>query len=272
MPTVPDFSSLIVSRRSSDTLPFARLRGLVLAGSLYASGLAALLLAPFVVIEEVRPPRAAILPEGPLVPLEFHKPRGGPHTRQGVRDGHGGSQRSSAPKPSAAGTAVRRLEAALPPPESAIASSDPTLSGSDGQGDRLGVPGGSDDGPADGPDGNCQGCPGVGPGGPDGPDEPFDQFTPGLVPPSLVPGTRALPEYPDLARRAGLQGTVILLVVVEADGRIGEIEVIKSPDQRWGFDLAAINAVKRWRYHPAMMNERPVGAYIQVMVEFSLAR
>ena len=84
--------------------------------------------------------------------------------------------------------------------------------------------------------------------------------------------TRALPNYPDLARRASLQGTVILLVVIEADGTVGEIEVVRSPDQRWGFDLAAINAVKRWRYQPALMNGKPVATYIQVMVEFILAR
>lgn len=269
MPNVPDFSSLIVSRRSSETLPFERLRGLALAGSLYASGLAALLLAPFVVLEEVRPPRAAI-PEGLTVPLEFRQPRGGPLVRKGVRDGHRGSQRSSAPKPSA--PSMPRLEAALPPPESETASSSPTLAGSDGQGDRLGVPEGPPEGPAEGPPGDCPGCTGKGRGVPDGQDEPLDATTPGLVPPSLIPGSRALPEYPDIGRRAGLQGTVILLVVVEADGRIGTIEVIRSPDQRWGFDLAAINAVKRWRYRPALMNERPVAAYIQVMVEFSLAR
>jgi periplasmic protein TonB len=269
MPTVPDFSSLIVSRRSSGAVPLARMRGLVLAGSLYASGLAALLLAPFVVLEEVRPPRAA---EEPLVPLEFHQPRGGPHIRQGVRDGHHGPRPSSAAKPPQARAVPRPVDATPPPPESEIAESQSPIDGTDGPGDRLGVPGGSDDGPADGPDGNCRGCTGKGPGVPDGQDEPFDQLTPGLVPPFLVPGSRSLPEYPDLARRAGLQGTVILLVVVEADGRIGEIEVIKSPDQRWGFDLAAINAVKRWRYRPAMMNERPVAAYIQVMVEFTLAR
>ena len=98
------------------------------------------------------------------------------------------------------------------------------------------------------------------------------QGTLGLIPPSLVPGSRALPKYPDLARRAGLQGTVILLAVIEKNGTVGEIEVVKSPDQRWGFDLAAIDAVKQWRYQPALMNGGPVAAYIQVMVEFTLAR
>ena len=47
---------------------------------------------------------------------------------------------------------------------------------------------------------------------------------------------------------------------------------MKNGDQRWGFDLAAIDAVKQWRYQPALMNGAPVAAYIQIMVEFTLAR
>jgi outer membrane biosynthesis protein TonB len=50
------------------------------------------------------------------------------------------------------------------------------------------------------------------------------------------------------------------------------VQVIRSPDQRWGFDLAAIEAVKRWRYRPALLDGRPVAVYAQVMVEFTLAR
>src|SRR6185295_2522381 len=102
MPAVPDFSSLIVSRPSSGPLAIGRLRGLVLAGSLYASGLAALLLAPFLVLEAMNPPRAAINPEEPPIRLDIRQPRGGPPVRQGVRDGHRESRRSGASRPTPA--------------------------------------------------------------------------------------------------------------------------------------------------------------------------
>ena len=101
---------------------------------------------------------------------------------------------------------------------------------------------------------------------------PFGPSTPGLVPPRIIPSSRALPQYPPAARRAGLLGTVILMVVIEEDGQVGEIQVLRSPDQRWGFDLSAIDAVKQWRYEPALMNGRAVAAYITVMVEFTLSR
>jgi protein TonB len=97
-------------------------------------------------------------------------------------------------------------------------------------------------------------------------------LTPGLVPPRIIPSSRALPQYPAAARRAGLLGTVILMIVVDADGSVGQIEVLRSPDQRWGFDLSAIDAVKQWRYEPALMNGKAVAAYITVMVEFTLSR
>ncbi len=71
---------------------------------------------------------------------------------------------------------------------------------------------------------------------------------------------------------ARMEGEVILLIVIGADGAVGQIEVLRSPDQRFGFDLSAIEAVKRWRYRPALMGGRPVSVYAQVMVEFTLSR
>jgi protein TonB len=88
----------------------------------------------------------------------------------------------------------------------------------------------------------------------------------------LIVSSRALPKYPDIARRAGVQGTVVLLVVIDRDGRVGEIEVLRSPDPRFGFDLAAVEAVKQWRYRPALLGGRAVTVQASVMVEFTLSR
>lgn len=48
--------------------------------------------------------------------------------------------------------------------------------------------------------------------------------------------------------------------------------MLSSPDPRFGFDLAAIEAVKQWRYRPAMLGRRRVAVQASVMVEFSLSR
>jgi outer membrane biosynthesis protein TonB len=48
--------------------------------------------------------------------------------------------------------------------------------------------------------------------------------------------------------------------------------VIQAPDARFGFELAAIEAVKRWRYRPARLGGRPVAVQATVHIEFTLAR
>jgi len=278
MPFAPEFSSLIVSRPRSQVRVCMRLRGLVFAAALYVSGLAALILTPFLLLDVMDPPRAGINPDDLPIHVDYHQPRGGGDNRRagairkGVRDGRRNAAPATAPKSAPARAVLRAADAPVPPPETEMPATAVPADGIGGPGDPPGDPGGTGKGPGGVADSDCPACPGTGPDGPGDPEGPYEQWASGLIPPSLIPGTRALPGYPDLARRAGLQGTVILLIVVEADGTVGEIEVVKSPDQRWGFDLAAINAVKRWRYRPARMNDRPVAAYIQVMVEFSLAR
>jgi len=269
MLAAPEFSSLVVSRPGSRALVYARVRGLVVAIAFYGLGLIALVVAPLLVTEVVDPPKASV----DLGPRVVFRPPGGHGGPAGImRHRAGGARPGAATKAGPRKALSRPANSPLPLPEPENAAIGEATDGSTGP-DGPGDPNGPGDGTNDGPDGSCADCPGDGPVGPGGGhDQPYEQGTLGLIPPTLVPGSRALPKYPDLARRAGLQGTVILLAVIEKDGTVGEIEVVKSPDQRWGFDLAAIDAVKQWRYQPALMNGGPVAAYIQVMVEFTLAR
>jgi protein TonB len=88
--------------------------------------------------------------------------------------------------------------------------------------------------------------------------------------PELILATRALPEYPPLARQVRAEGRVVLQVVVDRTGVIDEIEVLSSPRPDFGFTVAAREAVRQWRYHPARQQQRPVDVYLTVVVEFSL--
>ena len=270
----PEFSSLIVSRPRSRSRWIQCLRGFALAGAFYAVGVVLLVLAPFLMLEVMSPPRADVRP---VIDLVFRTPGGhgdnrrAGRIRRGSRDGRRSSVTSPAPHTAQSRAVARPSSPVAPPAETEIVPSQLPGEGNSGNEDSIGDPIGTGDDDVGTP-GGCPGCTGRGPSGPEGPDEPYYEGTEGLVPPSLLPGTRVLPNYPDAARRAALQGTVILLAVVQADGTIGEIQVLRSPDQRWGFDLKAIEAVKQWRYQPALMNGKPVGAYIQVLIEFTVAR
>jgi TonB family protein len=126
----------------------------------------------------------------------------------------------------------------------------------DGLGDGVGTGGGQGDGAGDGSgDGT-----GTGRGGDD-----VLYLDGTITPPALL--DRVLPVYPEVARRARVEGAVILQVVVERDGSITQIEVVRSQPL---FDQAAIDAVSRWRYKPAALGDRPVRVSLTIRIEFRL--
>jgi protein TonB len=267
-PERPIFAALVVSRPAVPFRHLSRVALMALVAAGYLAAVGALLLLHLLFIETMPPPKAAT---GPV--LIFHPPLQ-------VGSGGAGGPRGGGQAAPAVTPPVIHPPAALPtvvplaPPvddraEDAAGPSNAETTGTPGDGPGGG---GSDDGPGGtGPGGGCPTCPPGAERGGSGTDI-YPDDTPGIVPPVVIPSTRALPKYPALARRALVQGSVILLVVIEADGRVGEIQVVSSPDPRFGFDLAAIEAVKQWRYRPAMLGRRPVAVQASVIVEFSLSR
>jgi len=77
------------------------------------------------------------------------------------------------------------------------------------------------------------------------------------------------PGYPRSARRAGEQGTVVLRVLVAADGSPARVEVERSSGSA-SLDSAALEAVQRWRFVPARRGAVPVEAWVKVPVVFRL--
>lgn len=76
------------------------------------------------------------------------------------------------------------------------------------------------------------------------------------------------PEYSEEARKAKYQGTCVLWLVVGPDGRPREIRVARTLGL--GLDEKAIEAVKQWKFEPAMKDGRPVAVQINVEVTFHL--
>ncbi len=94
--------------------------------------------------------------------------------------------------------------------------------------------------------------------------EPYYYFD---EPPALMRYVN--PIYPDLARRAGIEGTVLLSVLVGADGAAIEVEVLRS-DVTPAMERAAIEAAMLFSFNPATQNTVPVKARISIPVVFRL--
>jgi len=76
------------------------------------------------------------------------------------------------------------------------------------------------------------------------------------------------PEYSEEARKAKYQGTVVLWLIVDPSGHPKDIKISRSLGM--GLDQKAIEAVKRWKFEPAMKDGRPVAVQINVEVNFHL--
>jgi len=100
-------------------------------------------------------------------------------------------------------------------------------------------------------------------------DELPPGFEPYEDPPVPIGGIN--PVYPDFAKRAGVQGTVVLEVEVYKDGRVGNVEVQRSVQSGpGGLDEAAIAAVKAARFQPGKMNGNPVNTLVILPLEFRI--
>lgn len=91
-------------------------------------------------------------------------------------------------------------------------------------------------------------------------------------PPVLVGGLDGIAgrvQYPEPQRRAGVEGTAILQFIVEKDGTVGELQVIRSAGND-GLDRAAMAAVRPSRFEPGRVDGEPVRVRFAVPVTFRL--
>lgn len=78
------------------------------------------------------------------------------------------------------------------------------------------------------------------------------------------------PQYPAEARAARIQGLVILEAIIDQNGRVTDLQVLKSLP--YGLDQAAMEAVRQWRFAPATKDGQPVAVVFNLTVNFKLAK
>lgn len=88
----------------------------------------------------------------------------------------------------------------------------------------------------------------------------------GVEPPGLLREVK--PDYTEQARRMGLEGEVLLEIVVGPDGGVSSIQVLRRLGA--GLDERAVEAVRQWRFTPALRHGDPVAVMVEVAVEFKL--
>jgi len=155
----------------------------------------------------------------------------------------------------------------LDPPSSTITLADVPLGVGDPQGDPNGDPRGSKEG--------IPGVPfdpnGSGSGGGDKKAIPADEpirVTGAVTRPVLIDSPQ--PRYTEMARRAGVQGTVIVEAIIDETGHVTDVRILKPLPM--GLDRAAVEAVQSWRFRPATLNGRAVKVYYTLTANFTLQR
>ena len=137
-------------------------------------------------------------------------------------------------------------------------------------GSKDGVAGGVDIGVTGGvPD--SQGGGGIGWDGPVVPPQPRDEvlhYNGTMTRPVQLSGRQ--PRYSELARRAGVQGAVILEAIIDKKGNVSSVRILKGLPM--GLDTEAMAAVRDWTFEPAKLDGRPVSVYFTLTVNFQIQR
>ncbi len=92
--------------------------------------------------------------------------------------------------------------------------------------------------------------------------------TPGLISPEVV--FERKPEYTSEAMRAKVQGTVEVEAVVNVDGSVGQVHIVRSLDDRFGLDQKAVEAVRHWKFRPGTRFGKPVPVLVLIELTFTL--
>jgi TonB family protein len=76
--------------------------------------------------------------------------------------------------------------------------------------------------------------------------------------------------YTREAMDAHLEGTVVLTVVVQDDGKVGDVKVTKSLDPTYGLDKQAVEAAKQWEFKAGTKDGKAIAVRVDLQMNFTL--
>jgi protein TonB len=77
--------------------------------------------------------------------------------------------------------------------------------------------------------------------------------------------SKVSPVYPILARNQHISGNVVIDALIDANGRVGAMKVISGPTL---LRQSAMDALRQWKYQPAMLDGKPVPMHLTVTLQF----
>jgi TonB family protein len=105
------------------------------------------------------------------------------------------------------------------------------------------------------------------PPAPEPEQKPVEHVGPGVTAPHTI-SPMSEPDYTDEARQAHIQGTVVLSVIIRADGTAKVDKVVRGLG--YGLDEKAIATVEQWKFAPATKDGKPVDVQLQIVISFHL--
>jgi protein TonB len=78
------------------------------------------------------------------------------------------------------------------------------------------------------------------------------------------------PEYPPLAQRAGIEGDVWVNALIDKEGRVRDVIIVKASGANAGFEEAAVEAARKTVWKPAIANGQPIAVWTTYKIKFRL--
>lgn len=97
-------------------------------------------------------------------------------------------------------------------------------------------------------------------------------FIPFEVPPQPLEDFSPQPEFPELARQAGMAGKVIVQVYVDKRGDVKKWKIVKADPEGLGFEEEVQKVITKWKFTPAIQQGNPVGVWVSMPFNFKYKR
>jgi len=95
-------------------------------------------------------------------------------------------------------------------------------------------------------------------------------FTPYEVAPAPI--VNPSPDYPEMAKTAGVKGKVVVKVYVDKKGDVRQWEIMAAKPSGLGFEEEVIKVIQKWKFTPAIQQNNPVGVWIAIPFNFEFKK